>query len=123
MKRTQLFTVQAKILRQQQTKPESIVWEWLRAKRLQNCKFYRQYPCGIYTLDFYCPKLKLAIELDGAQHGDEKQILHDKKRTGYLNSFHITVLRLWNDQVTSQPDAAYDFLENYIFQLIHTPLS
>lgn len=105
MKRIQSYIKRAKELRQQQTKPESIVWEWLRGKKILGCKFYRQYPCSIYTLDFYCPKLRLAIELDGSQHGEEEQLLHDKKRTEYLNSNKIKVIRIWNDQITQQSDA------------------
>ncbi len=33
-----------------------------------NIRFLRQRSIGKYIVDFYAPSLKLAIELDGAQH-------------------------------------------------------
>ena len=50
-------------------------------------------------MDFYCPKKKLAIELDGGQHYDNDAILYDQQRTAFLNENGITVLRFTNDDV------------------------
>ena len=52
-------------LRRNQTPAEKIVWTFLRSRHLSCLRFVRQYSLGPYILDFYCPKLKLAIELDG----------------------------------------------------------
>jgi len=62
-------------------------------------KFFRQYSIGHYILDFFCPVLKLAIELDGGQHGQGAQVLYDKKRTEYLNKNNIEVIRFWDNDV------------------------
>jgi len=50
-------------------------------------------------VDFYCPKLKLAIEVDGTTHLETKNIIYDKKRTEALEKFGIKVLRFWNNDI------------------------
>ena len=62
-------------------------------------RFYRQYRVGEYILDFYCPKQRLAIELDGGQHYEDAAMAYDQKRTNYLNDNHIRVLRFTNIDV------------------------
>ena len=54
---------------------------------------------GVYILDFYCPKTKLAIELDGAQHGTSEGKEYDKEREKYLKILNIKTLRFWNHEV------------------------
>ncbi|MFI3166466.1 MAG: DUF559 domain-containing protein [Bacillota bacterium] len=82
-------------LRNKQTREEKFLWYNYLAKCGQ--KFRRQYVVDPYIVDFYCIKLGLAIELDGGHHFiDEKQILHDKRRTEYLESKGIEVLRFDN---------------------------
>src|SRR5581483_120614 len=58
----------AKRLRKRNTLAEQRIWSRLRSRRFGRFKFRRQHPIGRYILDFYCPELKLAIELDGSQH-------------------------------------------------------
>ncbi|HEV7768629.1 MAG TPA: endonuclease domain-containing protein [Thermoanaerobaculia bacterium] len=60
--------VHARDMRHEPTSAEARVWEWLRDRRINDRKFRRQVPIGPYILDFYCAELKLAVELDGAQH-------------------------------------------------------
>ncbi len=49
------------------TKAEAILWEKIRASQL-GIKVKRQYGIGPYILDFYIPKIRLAIEVDGEIH-------------------------------------------------------
>ncbi|MDX1582216.1 MAG: endonuclease domain-containing protein, partial [Thermoanaerobaculia bacterium] len=58
-------------LRAGQTEAERLVWNMLRDRRLGGLKFRRQHRIGEYILDFYCPRLRLAIELDGENHFTE----------------------------------------------------
>ena len=81
----------AQKLRNDMTNAEKHLWyQYLKNYPVQ---FRRQVTCGQYILDFYCAKAKLAVELDGSQHytpdGKEK----DLKRTEYLHSLGIYVLR------------------------------
>ena len=88
----------ARRLRRDQTKEEKELWHALRAKRFVGFKFRRQHPIGIYTLDFYCPAAKLAVELDGFQHGMPQQREHDAERETFLAAEGIETLRFWNHQ-------------------------
>lgn len=54
-------------LRSTQTEAEKRVWYRVRNDQL-GLRFYRQKPLLNYIVDFYCPKAKLVIELDGSQH-------------------------------------------------------
>ena len=73
-------------LRNNQTDVEKLLWSQLRNKQFYGLKFYRQYSIGQYILDFYCSKLRLAIELDGGQHGEEDNKEHDNIRAEYLRA-------------------------------------
>ena len=100
----------ARELRKSSTAAERRIWHWLRNRYLGRLKFRRQRPVDDYILDFYCAELKLAIEVDGTSHDTEEKALYDTKRTAYLNARGITVLRLRNECIDDQPDAAWDLI-------------
>ena len=87
----------ARQLRKEMTKEERHLWYDF----LKDCpvKFYKQKIVGNYILDFYCEKVKLAIELDGSQHYEEEGQNYDRQRTDYLQSLGIRVLRFSNADV------------------------
>ena len=89
----------AKILRQQMTEAEHQLWYHLRAKRFKGMKFRRQVPIHYYVADFLCIASHLIIELDGSQHQELKQMVYDRKRTHYFESFGYRVLRISNDEI------------------------
>jgi len=62
-------------------------------------KFRRQHTVGPYTLDFYCPAARLAIELDGGQHFEGAQRTRDEVRDGWLAGQGIRVLRYSDREV------------------------
>ncbi|MDQ0463978.1 very-short-patch-repair endonuclease [Caulobacter ginsengisoli] len=76
------------------TLPEVMLWQAVRANRLNGLKFRRQHPAGPYILDFFCAERDLAIEVDGGVHGDPDQIAHDQRRDAWLRERGIVVLRL-----------------------------
>ncbi|MFA6586279.1 MAG: endonuclease domain-containing protein [Candidatus Paceibacterota bacterium] len=82
-------------LRKKQTKQEEILWQCIRNRKL-GVKFKRQYSIGGYVLDFYCPEIKLAIEIDGIQHSKKEEVLYDQERTEYLEILGCKVLRFKN---------------------------
>jgi len=75
------------------------LWQKLRNRQL-GADFRRQHPAGSFVLDFYCPTLRLAIELDGGQHTDAKHESKDRQRDQWLRERGVTVLRFWNSDVT-----------------------
>lgn len=62
-------------------------------------RVHRQRPMGNFITDFYIPKAKLIIEVDGGVHDDDKTKAKDLERTWYFNNQGIEVLRITNDQV------------------------
>ncbi len=88
-----------KELRANQTDVEKKLWEYLRGKRLGGFKFNRQFSVGPYILDFYCPKMRFGIELDGSEHSESKTRLYDKDRERILQASNIKIIRFWNGEV------------------------
>jgi very-short-patch-repair endonuclease len=89
-------------LRMNQTEAERTLWKHLRDKQVHGLKFFRQYSIGPYIVDFYCPQLKLAIELDGGQHNGDSAREYDEARSAYLQAQGIEVMRFWNHDVLNQ---------------------
>jgi very-short-patch-repair endonuclease len=91
-------------LRHDQTLAEKILWSQLRNRRLNGYKFFCQFGVGPYILDFYCPAVQLAVELDGPDHLEARQQQHDDNRTEYLQHFRIHVVRFWNEELFDNPN-------------------
>jgi len=92
-------------LRQHPTPAEDLLWQRLRNKQLNGLKFRRQHPVMGFILDFYCPQLRLGIELYGAVHKDENSREYDLARTRILAENGIRVLRFWNAEVLCHIDS------------------
>lgn len=86
-------------LRRNQTVAEKCLWDQLRNKRLKGIKFNRQYSIGANILDFYSPKLRLVIELDGGQHAEQISREYDHARTEYLKAHGSEEVRFWNHEI------------------------
>ena len=95
------------------------MWHLLRNRALKNAKFRRQHPVGKYILDFYCVECKLAVELDGSQHGE--QINYDTQRDAWLVKQGITVLRFWNNQVLAETEAVLEAIWTALPEPIPSP--
>lgn len=95
---------QRRSLRRNFTDAERKLWSRVRNRQLMGFKFFRQYSFGHYFLDLFCPAAKLAVELDGGQHARPAQLLHDEKRTEYLNQNNIKVIRFWDNDVLKNID-------------------
>ena len=79
------------------TKEESHLWyDYLREYPI---RFLRQKVIDNFIVDFYCPKAKIAIELDGSQHFEEEMIKKDKIRTEIIEKREIKVIRIANDEI------------------------
>ena len=93
-----------KHLRNHSTTAESTLWKTLRCRQIDGLKFRRQHSIGAYIMDFYCPEIKLCIELDGNVHDDYLQHQSDIIRTKFINSQGITIFRFSNECVYCNPD-------------------
>lgn len=94
-------------LRTDMPQAERILWGHLKNKSILDVKFRRQYSVGPYIVDFYCPQLKLAIEIDGDSHFETGSAKQDKNRQAYIQSFGIRFLRFTNLEI-------YHNLENVL---------
>ncbi|WP_349320369.1 DUF559 domain-containing protein [Asticcacaulis sp. MM231] len=88
------------------TKPE--LWLWLRLKQREadGLIFRNQHPLGPYVLDFYCPKAKLCVEVDGEIHTLDHQREHDSKRGRWLMDRNILTYRIIARDLLMRPDEA-----------------
>ena len=85
-------------LRNNATIAEQQLWQVLRNNQL-GVKFRRQHGIGYYIADFYCPTLKLVLEVDGDSHFTEAAQQNDQIRDQYFQSLDIVVLRFTNQDV------------------------
>ena len=87
----------AKELRAHMTPAEKKLWfELLREYRP---RFLRQHPIDNYIVDFYCPTLKLVIEIDGEHHYTDEGKHYDDERDSILAAYDLEVVRLKNEDV------------------------
>ena len=94
MEQNKKLKINAQSLRRNATEEENLLWyQFLRRYPVQ---FRRQYIIGNYIVDFYCHRAKLVVELDGSQHCEPTEIQYDRKRTAYLESLGLYVLRISN---------------------------
>jgi very-short-patch-repair endonuclease len=91
-------------LRRNLTNAERLLWLRLRRRRLSGLKFRRQSGIGNYVVDFYCPEVKLAIEIDGDVHGYDVQRRKDKQKEEYLRTLGVKLLRFTNGNITDSID-------------------
>jgi very-short-patch-repair endonuclease len=89
----------ARSLRRDSTNAERIIWNALRAHRLQGASFRRQTPIGPYIADFVCHEAKLIVEIDGAQHFETRHVQRDAVRSSFLKTKGYRVLRFNNHDV------------------------
>jgi very-short-patch-repair endonuclease len=110
----------ARRLRRDQTDVERILWYALRDK-LADWKFRRQHPVGRRVVDFACPQRKLAIELDGGQHGES--IAADAQRAAELTSRGYRVIRFWNGDVIENLEGVLETIATALDTPPHPALS
>ena len=104
-------------LRNNGTKAEAVLWQYLKNKNAFGYHFHRQKNIGKYIVDFYCPKLALVIEMDGSSHDNKYE--YDAERDEYLRRLGLTVLHLDNDDILRNPDTALYAIETFMVYKIN----
>ena len=100
----------ARQLRKNMTDSERVLWSRLRGKQLSDVQFYRQKPIGEYIVDFFAPKTKLVVEVDGSQHLEGEQAEKDRYRDEYLATVGLKVLRFNSREVLEETDAVVEVI-------------
>jgi very-short-patch-repair endonuclease len=101
----------ARDLRKALTPPEARLWVALRRRQLNGLRIRRQHPIGPYVLDFYYPRLRLAIEVDGMAHECEDQAALDLARDRWLRRAGVRTLRIQAWAVRDDLDKVLDRIE------------
>jgi len=101
-----------RMLRNNTPLAENILWYKLSKRQLNGHRFRRQYSIDRYVVDFYCPILKIAIEIDGYSHFNDEAMVYDQERREFIESLGIKVLRFTNREV-------YEDLEGVLASIAH----
>lgn len=105
-------------LRQHSTKAERDLWQNLRSRGLEGYKFRRQVSVGFFVLDFYCPELKLAIEVDGYTHDSDEARKYDAEREEIIKTYGVRFLRIRDEEVHENIEKALDRIKTEIGKLV-----
>jgi len=113
----------ARSLRKNMTDAEQALWGKVRRKQVHGLQFYRQKPLLSFIVDFYCPKARLVIELDGSQHFEPDHQIKDQARDGQLVALGLRVLRFNNRQVLKELDAVIAVIWREVGAVMEIPPS
>src|SRR6185437_8851500 len=102
-----LKTARSRGLRAASTNAELRLWNLLRARSVDGCKFVRQEPIGRFIVDFICREKRLIVEIDGGQHADNAR---DRLRDKWLSERNYRVLRFWNNDVMRNMDGVLEII-------------
>ena len=102
-----------KELRNNSTYAEVFFWQQIKKGQLEGRKFRRQTSIGSYVVDFYCPKEKIVVELDGEVHFDEEAVKYDNERTKYLESLGLRVVRFENQDVLKNTEYVLNTIKKF----------
>ncbi|MCQ2270071.1 MAG: DUF559 domain-containing protein [Bacteroidales bacterium] len=109
-----LFSKANELRIERKTEAEDALWQHLRNRQVENCKFRRQHPLGHFIADFYCHEKHLVIEVDGGYHLTEEQKAYDEARTEAINQYGIQVVRFTNEQVLTDMDYVISEIRNIL---------
>lgn len=94
-------------LRRRMPPAETMLWQAISRRQVLGKKFRRQVSIGAYVVDFYCPEIKLIIELDGDSHFIDEGQEKDIRRDAFLSGNGFKILRFTNTEI-------YDNLEQVV---------
>ncbi len=104
----------ARNLRTNMTDAEQLIWSKIRRKQINDIQFYRQKNIGHYIVDFYCPKGKLVVEIDGGQHYETEGMKKDQERDQYLQEIGLSVLRFSDNDVLKNIDGVIETIHEHL---------
>ena len=81
----------------------------------------RQKPIGNFITDFYCPKLKFVIEIDGDSHDIKNNQIRDMKKEEFLEGLGITIMRIDDWDVKQNLSAVIEGLAEKIEKISTSP--
>ena len=107
----------ARLLRNNMTESEKILWDKLKNRNVFKARFRRQHPIGIFIVDFYCHEYKLAIAIDGEIHLNKEIMEYDYGRSHDIEKCGIKILRFTNNEVFTDLKTIIDHILKTITSL------
>ena len=104
----------ARQFRNNPTQAENKLWRILKQDQLLHYRFRRQYVVAGFILDFYCPKLKLGIEVDGKIHNLKNNKNYDVIRENIIKQYNINIIRITNEEIERDLLTVLQKLKRYI---------
>ncbi|KAB2879818.1 endonuclease domain-containing protein [bacterium] len=104
-------------LRKRSTRSEHMLWQNLRNRGIDGFKFRRQFSVGPFVLDFYCPELKLAIEVDGYSHDSEEAKKYDAERQEIIETYGVVFVRIRDEEVKENIELAIIKIKDQVKKL------
>jgi len=101
-------------LRNNATTAEQVLWEHLRRKQIEGARFRRQYSIGAFVVDFYCPLLRLVVEVDGSIHEREDVRKKDQKRQKRIEDLKLHVIRFTNREVMADIQNVIEIIRDVV---------
>ena len=109
----------AKMLRNNMTYHENLLWESLKGKQIYGVRFRRQHPIMFFIADFYCHEAKLVVEVDGEIHNEKTD--YDDGRSAVMEKFGILVLRVTNSEVETGLEKVICKIETIVNKRLKSP--
>ena len=109
----------APTLRRAMTEAERRLWQMLRSRQTQGCRFRRQVPIGRFIADFVCYEAKLIVEIDGGQHDPPTE--EEASRTRFLEGEGYRMLRFWNNEVLGNREGVHAAIADALHHATPTP--
>ena len=115
-KRNSKLTARAQEMRKNGTKEEKRLWyDFLKGYPIQ---FRRQMVIQHFIVDFYCPRLKIVIEVDGSQHYEEERMEYDRLRTAVLTGLGCHVIRYSNRDINQNFEAVCSDIHDIVQSIL-----
>lgn len=109
----------ARILRKNMTGCEKQLWEKLKAKQIDGCRFRRQHPIDFFIADFYCHEARLVVEIDGNIHKLKEE--YDDGRSGEMEKYEIKVIRFTNKEVEENIESVINRIKKVVSDRLKSP--
>ncbi len=106
-----------RFLRRNMTKAEVLLWNHIRNKQIAGIKFRRQFSIGNSVVDFYAPKIRLAIEVDGLTHVTEEELQFDRERQRKIEEAGVSFLRFKNEEIYGDTDLVIEKITDKVEEL------
>ncbi len=109
----------ARILRENMTNYEKLIWERLKGKQICGLRFRRQHPIDIFIVDFFCHEVRLVVEIDGEIHDQQEE--YDDGRSAEMEKFGIRVIRFTNSEVEKNIEVVINKIKKVVDERIKSP--